>query len=90
MATSSGSVAEPDVWPMNQVLTRFSILATADAGAGVQDRKVGGCDVGGEQEYTRGGQQESGQSVVRKKRRGLLYAWRLIRQLPWLPLRYKL
>jgi hypothetical protein len=75
---------------MNEVSTKFSILATAGAGAGFQDRKVGGRGVGGEQEHPRGGRQESGQSVVRKKRRGLLYAWRLIRQLPWLRLRYKL
>ena len=85
MATLSGSVAEPDVWPMNQVLTRFSILATADAGAGIQDREVGGRGMGGEQECAR-----AAQPVVRKKRRGLLYAWRLIRQLPWLRLRYRL
>jgi hypothetical protein len=75
---------------MNWVLTKLLIPVTADAGARYQDRKVGGRGVGGQQEHTRVGQQESGQPVVRVKRRGLLYAWRLIRQLPWLRLRYKL
>lgn len=70
---------------MNWVLTKLPIPVPADAGARYHDRKVGGRGVGGQQEHTRGGQ-----PVVRVKRRGLLYAWRLIRQLPWLRLRYKL
>jgi len=32
----------------------------------------------------------SGAPAVREKKRGLLYAWRLLRQLPFLRLRYKL
>jgi hypothetical protein len=41
--------------------------------------------MGDEQEY-----RPSVPTRVRKKNRGLLYAWRLLRQLPWLRLRYKL
>jgi hypothetical protein len=85
MMTSSAIVAGPDLWPMNQALARVPTIATTGVVAGIQGRKVEERGVSDELEY-----RPSGPSVVRKKNRGLLYAWRLLRQLPWLRLRYKL